>query len=286
MLTLLFPQQAALIKAAKTKTLVIADPHIGWENALQKKGIHVPSQTPKIRQKLVDLLKKHKPDSLLILGDVKYTVLTTEPGEWHDIPDFFSKIREHTPHISIIRGNHDANLEPLLPEEVEVLSAMGTAIGDIGLFHGHRWPSPTLLKCRTLLMGHLHPVVTFHDPTGFKITKQVWIKAQINTTQLSKVLLRKQGTRLETSPEATLKKHYNFKPRASQLFIVPSFNDFLGGRAINEVRAGKEGHEQMIGPLLRSGIIDMDNAELYLTDGTYLGTIAQLRNIKYEKKAA
>ena len=36
----------------------------------------------------------------------------------------------------------------------------------------------------------------------------------------------------------------------------------------------------MIGPMLRSGIIDMDNAEVYLLDGTFLGTLSQLRNMK------
>ena len=83
-----------------------------------------------------------------------------------------------------------------------------------------------------------------------------------------------------------MKKNYGFKPKATQLFIVPSFNDFLGGRAINEVHTSREGHNQMIGPLLKSGIIDIDNAELYLTDSTYLGTLAQLRNIRSESKAA
>jgi len=286
MLTLLFPQPAVLVKTTKAKTLVIADPHIGWEMALQEKGIHVPSQTPKIVQKLAALLSKYKPNSLLVLGDVKYTVLTTEPCEWHDIPDFFSKIQNYVADISVVRGNHDANLEPLLPEEVKILPATGTTIGDVGLFHGHKWPSPMLLKCKTLLMGHIHPVVVFRDPTGFKITKQVWIKAQLNTNQLSKMLLRKQRIKIEGSPEATVKKHYNFKPKAAQIFIVPSFNDFLGGRAINEVRAGKEGHDQMIGPLLRSGIVDMDNAEIYLLDGTYLGTLTQLRDIRYARKTA
>jgi len=286
MLILLFPQPAALVKTTKTKTLVIADPHIGWEMGLQEKGIHVPSQTPKITHKLTSLLSKHKPNSLLILGDVKYTVLTTEPGEWHDIPDFFSKIHDYVADISVVRGNHDANLEPLLPEEVKIIPATGTTIGDVGFFHGHKWPSPTLLKCKTLLMGHIHPVVVFRDPTGFRITKQVWIKAQLNTDQLSKTLLLKQRIRIEGSPEATVRKNYNFKPKAAQIFIVPSFNDFLGGRAINEVRASKDGHDQMIGPLLRSGIVDMGNAEIYLLDGTYLGTLAQLRNIRYERRAA
>jgi metallophosphoesterase superfamily enzyme len=85
---------------------------------------------------------------------------------------------------------------------VKILPATGTTLDDVGLFHGHKWPSPTLLKCKTLLMGHIHPVVVLRDPTGFKITKQVWIKAQLNTEQLSTTLLRKQGIKIEESIEA------------------------------------------------------------------------------------
>ena len=136
MLTLLLPYPAALVKTAKKRILVIADPHIGWETALQKKGIHVPSQTPKILNKLVVLLELHKPDELLIIGDVKFTVVTTEPGEWHDIPDFFTELQRHVSDISVIRGNHDANLEPLLPENVKLRPPAGIVVGDVGLFHG------------------------------------------------------------------------------------------------------------------------------------------------------
>ncbi len=68
MFTLLMPYPAGLIKSAKTRTLVIADPHLGWELALQEKGIHVPSQTPKLLEKLETLLRKVKPDSLLVLS--------------------------------------------------------------------------------------------------------------------------------------------------------------------------------------------------------------------------
>jgi putative SbcD/Mre11-related phosphoesterase len=280
MLTLLLPHPAALIKTAKARTLVIADPHIGWENALQERGIHVPSQTPKLLMKLVALLLEHKPDALVIIGDVKYTVIKAELGEWHDIPDFFTELQGYVNDISIIRGNHDANLEPLLPEKVKLLPATGTVIGDIGLFHGHKWPSPMLLKCKTLLMGHVHPVVVFRDPSGFRLTRQVWAKAQVNKVQLSTTLLQQQRMKVEGTPEATVKKHYGFKPQAANVFMVPSFNDFLGGRALNQTRSGKDGQATMIGPMLRSGIVDMDNAEVYLLDGTYLGTLNQLRNMQ------
>jgi putative SbcD/Mre11-related phosphoesterase len=280
MLTLLLPHPAALIKTGRTKTLVIADPHLGWEIALRDKGIHVPSQTPKLLQKLTALLSKHKPDRLLILGDVKYTVVTTKASEWHDIPDFFTQLKNYVGDIVIVRGNHDANLEPLLPENIKLLPATGTIVDDVGLFHGHKWPSPMLLKCKTLIMGHLHPVVVFRDPVGFKITRQVWVKANCNTNQLSKTLLQKQRVKIEGTPEKTAKKHYDFKPRTSQIFIMPSFNDFLGGRPINEAKPRKEGQTpKMIGPVLRSEAVDLENSEIYLLDGTYLGTLNQLRRL-------
>jgi putative SbcD/Mre11-related phosphoesterase len=280
MLKLLLPHPAALIKTGKTKTLVIADPHLGWEMALREKGIHVPSQTLKLLQKLVAVLSKYKPDVLLMLGDVKYTVVTTEPGEWQDIPEFFSELKNHVKEIAIVRGNHDANLEPLLPENIKLLPATGTIAGDIGLFHGHKWPSPTLLQCKTLVMGHLHPVVVFRDPAGFKITRQVWVKARCDTTQLSKTLLQKQRIKIEDTPEETVKKHYNFKPRTTQIVIMPSFNDFLGGRPINETKSRlKRQTPTMIGPVLRSEAVDLLNSEIYLLDGTYLGTLTQLRRM-------
>ena len=277
---LLLPQPAALIKNGVKKTLVIADPHLGWEMALQEKGIHVPSQTPRIMEKLKTLLLEHKPEALVILGDVKYSVITAKLGEWHDIPEFFSELRNYVSDIAIIRGNHDANLEPLLPEDVRLLPATGSIIGDVGLFHGHKWPSPKLLGCTSIIMGHLHPVVVFRDPAGFKITRQVWMKASCNTEELARTLLQKQGAKIEGTPEATLRKFYDVKARAKQLFIMPSFNDFLGGRPVNETRIGKVlGSEALIGPVLRSNAVDVDNAELYLLDGTYLGTLSLLRQL-------
>ncbi len=280
MFRLLLPHPAVFIQAEKKKTLVISDPHLGWEMALQEKGIHVPSQTSKILQKLLSLVSEYKPDVLLINGDVKYTVVVSEPGEWRDIPDFFSEVQKHVAEIGIVRGNHDANLEPMLPETVTMHPATGVVVGDVGLFHGHKWPSPALLGCKTLLMGHLHPVVVFRDPAGFKITRQIWMKATCNAEVLAQILLQKHRIKLEGSVEETLWKHFTVKARTKEVFIMPSFNDFLGGRPVNEERARKEvGAEALIGPVLRSDAVVVDDSELYLLDGTYLGTLAQLKNL-------
>lgn len=284
MITPLTPHPAALIKTEKTRTLVIVDLHIGWEIALSERGIHVPTQTPRLLQKLENLIENYKPERLLILGDVKHTVAKAETSEWHDIPDFFNELKTHVEEIQIIRGNHDGNLEPLLPEDIKILPSSGIVIGDVGLFHGHRWPSPTLLKCKTLVMGHVHPVIAFRDPAGFRITRQVWVKAKCDKNQLTEILLQKHKIKIEKNPQKTLLRHYKISPKTSQLFIMPSFNDFLGGKPLNEKNNGKTAKaEKIVGPLLRTGAVDVENAEVYLLDGTYLGSLSQLEILAEHK---
>ena len=273
------PYPAAIIKTQKTSAIVIADLHIGWEIALAQKGIHVPSQTPKILAKLTSLISTYKPEKLFILGDIKHTVATAEIGEWRDVPDFFSELRRQVQEICVVRGNHDGNLEPLLPENIGLAPAAGTIFGEVGLFHGHQWPTPALLQCRTLIMGHVHPVVAFRDPGGFRITRQVWIKAACNGAQLARVLLQKHRIKIGKTPEETLRKYYKIKPLTTQLFIIPPFNDFLGGKPLNEKNLRDTRKQMIVGPVLRSETVDLENAETYLLDGTFLGTIAQLRRL-------
>jgi putative SbcD/Mre11-related phosphoesterase len=280
MITLLSPYPAALIKTEKTRIMAIADLHIGWEMALSQRGIHVPSQTSKLLEKLTDLLSAYKPETLLILGDVKHTVATAEISEWQDVPDFFDKLRRQIEEILIIRGNHDGNLEPLLPENIKILPATGTTMSEVGFFHGHRWPSPTLLKCKTLVMAHVHPTIALRDPAGFRITRQVWVKIDCNKNRLTQILLQKHKIKTESNAEKTLLKHYKIKPKTSQLFIMPSFNDFLGGRPLNEREFSGKADERIVGPVLRSEAVDMKNAETYLLDGTFLGTLNQLQILR------
>jgi putative SbcD/Mre11-related phosphoesterase len=280
MLTLLFPHPVLLIRSQKKRTMVIADLHIGWEISLSKKGIHVPTQMPKLLRFLVSLISEYKPDELLILGDVKHTVATAEAGEWHDIPDFFNRIRTRVCEVSVLRGNHDGNLEPMLPENVKLLPTTGVTLGEVGFFHGHQWPSPRLLECKTLVIGHIHPVIAFRDPAGFRITRQVWVRADCDKKELTRVLLQKHKIKIEDNPEKTLLEHFKIRSKIEQLFIMPSFNDFLGGRPLNERRMiQKPGYEMTVGPVLRSEAVDMQNADTYLLDGTFLGSLKQLEDM-------
>ena len=94
MLRLLWPNPAALVKSEKTKTLLIADPHIGWETSAPRKRHPCSKPNTQNPQQTNRNHCKYKPQQLVILGDVKYTVISSELGEWHDIPDFFTKLQE------------------------------------------------------------------------------------------------------------------------------------------------------------------------------------------------
>ncbi len=260
--------------------LVVADLHIGWEVALAQEGVYIPSQTPKILNKLQEIVKMAKPTRLIFLGDVKHTVAKAELREWRDIPELFETLERSVPNIQVVPGNHDGNLEPLLPETVTLLPSTGVKIGDIGLFHGHAWPAPELLGCRTLVMGHIHPTVAFRDPFGYLITAQVWIKAQCNKTRLAESVLKALTIREAKRPIKTLKTRFNITPKTSQLLILPCFNEFLGGRPVNRTSIHRRGrYRAYVGPILRSRGVRSGEAEIYLLDGTFLGTVAQLKTL-------
>lgn len=266
---------ALIHKQKGHKTLIISDLHLGWEFNLIQKGIHVPSQTQKIQDKLLQLVNMTEPNTLIILGDVKHTIAKAELGEWRDIPKFFKAIKTKVDKIEIIRGNHDGNLEPLLEPTIQLHSSTGIIINSIGLFHGHTWPAKKLLKCTTLVMGHVHPRVSFRDRVGFYMTSPVWIKTKCDRKKLSDAFLKRRLRRSSTEPTSPLQKRQIQNPRVKQLLIMPCFNDFLGGRAINKRRTGRS----YAGPILRSQAIKTETAEVFLLDGTFLGTIKQLKTI-------
>jgi putative SbcD/Mre11-related phosphoesterase len=273
------PYPAIILQEKSDRALVVSDLHLGWEMLLSQRGVHVPSQTPKIRNMLLKLIKETKPTHLILLGDVKDAITKVSMEEWKDIPEFFEDIQEKVSEIQVVLGNHDGNLEPLLPEAVKIVPSSGISFGDVGLFHGHAWPAPKLLECRSLVTGHVHPTVAIRDPMGLRITRQVFVKAPCNSELLAKSLLNYLGTKVGEDVSGVLNEQHKIELNVERLFILPSFNQFLGGRPINERRRAKKKADAYIGPILRSGCVNLDDAEVYLLDGTFLGTVKQLKTL-------
>src|SRR5881397_997500 len=64
------------------RVLVVADLHLGWEVSLSHQGIHVPSQVPRLLEKLRKIISDTHPRRLILLGDVKHAVAKVELEEW------------------------------------------------------------------------------------------------------------------------------------------------------------------------------------------------------------
>jgi putative SbcD/Mre11-related phosphoesterase len=266
-------QPALLLENESERVLVLADLHIGWEVSLAQRGIHIPSQTPKLLDKIVHAVHVCKPTTIMFLGDVKHAVQKVAFEEWRDVPLLFEKLSELVPDIQVIPGNHDGNLEALVTPNVRIHSSSGVLLwGEVGMVHGHAWPSPEVATAKRLIMAHLHPVVTFVDPLGFRMIKQVWVKATYDPGTLA-TLASRTKSRKQKQAMRSGKRGGKHQQAQGQCVILPSFNEFLGGRSVNVPRQ----ESSYIGPIVRASAIDFENAELYLLDGSFLGTVKQLR---------
>ena len=271
-------EPALLLRRGKEKVVVLGDLHIGWEVTLAQQGIHVPSQTSKMLERLKQIIEIEKPSRIVMLGDVKHSVTGAELEEWRDVPDFFEALLKLVPSVQVITGNHDGNLEPLTPSQVQLMGPTGIALwGRFGLMHGHAWPSPEILGCETLILGHLHPAVTLRDALGYRLTKPAWVTAPCNAKKLLRGTLTAAGFSAKANLDQILLENFHVKLRAVRCIFVPPFNDFLGGRPVNSKRIEETHAGERLGPILRSGAVDMNEAEIHLLDGTYLGRIRQLR---------
>ena len=85
----------------------------------------------------------------------------------------------------------------------------------------------------------------------------------------------------EDDPIKTFGQKFGATVTDAECIIMPSFNDYLGGQPIN--RTQSEGWSDLLreymGPVLRSGAVDFENGEAYLFDGTFLGKVADLREL-------
>ena len=258
--------------------MVVGDLHIGWEVTLAQQGIHVPSQTSKMLERLRKIVQDEKPSRLVMLGDVKHSVTGAELEEWRDVPEFFEALLKIVPSIQVISGNHDGNLEPLTPSQVELKGPTGIALWErFGLLHGHAWPSPAVLGCETLIMGHLHPAITLRDALGYRLTRPAWVTVPCDAKKLLRGTMKAAGVSMRGDLEEVLADKFGVKLKATRCVFLPPFNDFLGGRPINSKRIEETHAGERLGPILRSGAIDMDEAEVHLLDGTYLGHVRQLK---------
>jgi len=238
------PDHPALVAG---DALVVADLHIGLEEELREKGVHVPSRAESMGRRLVELADRHGAERLVILGDVKHLVPKMAPRERRDVYVFFRDLEGTFREIVVAQGNHDGILKDIAPRVVRFRSPYGFRLDDVGFCHGHAWPYKKVMEAKTLVMGHNHPAVGFRDVLGQRQILPCWLRAPL------------------------LRRHKRYAKLPREAIIVPSFNELCGGTPLNDV------HAKFLGPLFREGLILAEEAEVHLLDGTALGRLRDLK---------
>ncbi|MBI5253963.1 MAG: metallophosphoesterase [Euryarchaeota archaeon] len=222
--------------------MIIADLHLGVEHEFSERGMLIQSQLKKMKDKIAELLKISGAKKLIILGDLKHNIPKISWQEYAEIPRFIDSLSKRA-ELILIKGNHDGNLEKLLPE-FKILKKF--SIGrEALLMHGHAGENE--LDYNYIIMGHNHPCIDFKDEFGRSIRESAWIRAKF--AQKARKLYK-----LKKNPD---------------IIIMPAFNDLLYGTPFNA-------KANLLGPFFKRGLIDLENAKAYLLDGTFLGKIKEL----------
>ena len=181
------------------KTLVINDLHIGYEEALHRKGILVPrSQLEQIMNKLKGILQKTKPIKVIINGDMKHEFGKILRQEWREVLEFLDFLLVHVREVIIISGNHDMIIKPIADKK-GIVVVPDFRIGDTLIVHGDELVETS---AKRIVIGHEHPAITIRE--GSK-----WEKYK-----------------------CFLRGKWKSKKGSKELIAVPSFNPLLEGTDI------------------------------------------------------
>ena len=268
LLRLLTPRPALLLEKGE-RVLIVTDLHIGFEYELAKMGISIPYQTNRLLNELLNIVLECKPHRLIILGDLKHGIPIASFQEKREIPNFLEALSEMVNSVEVVRGNHDGGIQNLVPENVKIHSSRGILLGDdfkVALFHGHAWPNPKLMVADTLVMGHNHPTVLLRTPLGIRFVRRVWVRGPCEGECIASSFLKKEGLESTNDALERFEEIYSLKIEDPQMILMPAFNNLLGGLPINS-----EVPKSLLGPLLRTGAINISEFEVYLLDGTFLG---------------
>ncbi len=233
------PRKPALLIEGQKKYLVVTDLHIGFESSLFSNEIFIGKNTTtnETIDELSEIIKQEKPDSVVLLGDVKSSIKNISKTEWNDVPLFFEKIKENC-NIILIPGNHDANIQRLVPEDVTMISSTGMVEENILFTHGHRMPSENFAHVKKIIMGHIHPV--FFQEDSIVNGQRVWISIKTD-------------------------KEYIFPSESGEIeiTIVPSFNKYF-------YATNKKKYKKSISPIIEK-IKKVSSARIVTLDGTIIG---------------
>jgi len=232
------PGYPALMIEGTKKSLVITDLHLGFESNLSLNNVFLGKNKTviEITKEIEKIIKKTKPDSLILLGDIKSGIKSITKTEWDVVPVFFERINKLIDTV-LVPGNHDANIEKLMPNGITLASSKGIIVDEILLTHGHTMPTENFSQVNTIVMGHVHPVFFQED-------------SLIN------------GERVLISIKCKKQKIFSSRSGELELIILPSFNRYF-------YTTQKKFYKKSISPIIEK--MNVIKAKIVTLDGTIIG---------------
>ena len=149
-------------------TLVISDIHLGYEEALIHQGYLIPRHQYKdILERLNNILKKTKPKTIIINGDLKHQFGSILNQEYKDSINFLSYLINKYK-VILIKGNHDKILN-VIAEKVNLKTQLFYNKGNIYIFHGDFIPKDLFFaNSKIIIIGHDHPAISLEKNKRFE----------------------------------------------------------------------------------------------------------------------
>ena len=227
--------------------LIMSDLHYGVEAEMLRGGVWVPNRSTSRTEKILKLIKENKAKKLILLGDVKHQVPHNSKQQRTDLEQFFMATTRIVD-VEIVPGNHDGGLANIAPDTVKFHESVGCTIGNIGLSHGHAWPSQEVMNSEILVMGHEHPAFSFRDRVDKLHSEPCWLRAPMI-------------------------EHERYERVPDLLIVMPAFGE-LAGRTMN--REPLKG----LGPVLRNGLADLSKARVETLEGLEFGELGNLLDLR------
>ena len=193
------PGEPALIATINAKRYVVAgDLHIGRDINLSKLGIHIHGTAESMAARLMGLARTFSAERLILLGDIKDSIMHPQNQERIQIARFFEAVSGLT--TTVVLGNHDAMIE--LPRGVKAHKEL--LIGRFGFVHGHAMPSEAAMQKAHLIAAHDHPA--FAGPLR---EEKAWVVCKVDESVAAKFYKR-------------------FNPML-EIISIPAFNPLVAG---------------------------------------------------------
>jgi len=140
--------------------LIINDLHLGYEEALQRKGVLVPKfQLQEILKQITEILRKTQAKKIIINGDLKHEFGKVLRQEWTEVGLFVDFLQKKGKEIIIIQGNHDPLLRSI-SEKKGVQIVKEYVVGDTLIVHGDELVKSS---AKRIIIGHEHPAITLRE---------------------------------------------------------------------------------------------------------------------------